>query len=522
MSAWDLEPGARFDDHYVVEAVAGRGGMGVVYRAHDEELDRTVALKVAAERLSDLPELQEGLRREARLAASIDHPSVVAVHHVGVVDGRPYVALQWVEGSDLRHRLAGGPPSVPDAVRILEQLASGLDAAHEAGCLHRDVKPANVLVRDDADGPRASLTDFGVAGALHDAGRWGRGDATTEIVGTPAYLAPELVQGESGDARSDLYGLACVAFETLTGTPPFSAPTVPAMLVAHAIRDRPSASERRPELPAAVDEVLARGMAIDPADRPRDGAELIAGLHRALGLAPGGRPAPGPRAALRRFLGSLESRPGLRRGLATASVLAVAVLAGGAGAAAHELLTDPPVSHERDLARADRAPAQPAASGFSKRGVPAGREDRDEVAGLFADYAALNRAPDIKAFFHFGDLGTGFDLYGRGERCPAGNTLPEGLVLPKGKNVALSKGPEAVQKWLWQTKRAPVRLVGLSPASLRTIDTRDGGQLLQWGGQAVDGEGRRRELRLVASRFKPQYPWSILLFDFCPRTRSGA
>jgi len=519
VTAPDLQPGSRFDGHYVIEAVAGRGGMGVVYRAHDEELDRSVALKVAAARLADLPELQEGLRREARLAASIEHPSVVAVHHVGSVDGRPYVALQWVEGTDLRTRLALGPPPVRDAVRILEQLASGLDAAHAAGCLHRDVKPANVLVRDDPGGPRASLTDFGVAGALQDAGSQAGAGAAAELVGTPAYLAPELAQGAGGDERSDLYGLACVAFEVLTGTPPFTAASVPAILVAHAVRPRPSASERRPGLPSAVDPVLARGMAIDPAQRPASGAELMEHLHRALGLAPGGAPAPGPRAAVRRLLAALDGRPRARRAAIAGAVAAVALLAAGTGASAHELLTTPPSSNEGAPLAKTQPPAEPKRLLFAGGPlVPAGREAREEVVALFEDYALLNRTRDLEAFRRIGGPSSAH-LYGRDFRCRRGDdSLPPGLVLPASKGALDGRLMATVQRWLWRTRRAPVRFGGVRADALKPLG--EDNNLLQWRGPYVDGAGRRREIRLVATHDAQRFAWTILFYDYCPDVKA--
>jgi hypothetical protein len=511
-----LAPGARFDGHYVIESVAGRGGMGVVYRAHDEELDRAVALKVAAPGLADLPHLQDGLRREARLAARVEHPAVVAVHHVGVVDGRPYVALQWVDGTDLLTRLVLGPPPLPEGLEILEQLAAGLDAAHRAGCLHRDVKPANVLVRETPTGPRAALTDFGVAGALQDAGSHAAPAAAAELVGTPAYLAPELVQGAAGDERSDLYGLACVAFEVLTGTPPFTAASVPAMLVAHAVRPRPAASKRRAALPVAVDAVLERGMAIDPAHRPASGSELVAELHTALGLAAGGRPAPGSRARLRRLRAVLDARPRLRRAAAATALVTAALLAAGAGAAGHELTSEEPLTREGPALRATRPPPKPRLRFFGgDKPAPVGREAREEVAALFADYAALNRTQSMRTFLRIGGPSSA-QLYGRDFRCRRGDdSLPPGLVLPKESGLS-GKTMAAVQRWAWRTRRAPVRFEGLTPASLQPLPLPGGPEALQWRGRYRDGAGRVREMRLVATHDAPRYAWTILFYDFCP------
>ena len=541
----ELESGSRFDGHYVIESIAGRGGMGVVYRAYDEELERYVALKVAAVRLADLPHLQDGLRREARLAARVEHPCVVAVHHVGCVDGRPYVALQWIEGVDLRTRLTLGALPVFDALRILEQLASGLDAAHAAGCLHRDIKPANVLVRDEGEELRAWLTDFGVAGALQDAGSHAGPGAATELVGTPAYLAPELAHGAAGDERSDLYGLACVAFELLTATPPFTAASIPAILVAHAVQPRPMASKRRSGLPSALDSVLARGMATDPAQRPCSGAALVAELHEALGLTAGGARAPGPRAAARRLQARLDARPRLRRAATAAAVSLVALLSAVAAAATHELLTTPPLSNEGPaLAATEHRFLPDRRVSPDVRDPLIGREARAEVVALFEDFATLNRAKNYDALAAF--LGTREDafrsashvhIYGRDFRCRRGDkSLPPGLVLPSyddrtapqfrnfvtkrpsSRMVQLAR-QRALVTWAWRTRRAPIRFERLTPAALRPLHVANRIPALQWRGTYVDGAGRRREMRLVASQVARRFPWKISHYDYCPGTQ---
>ena len=555
MNLTELEPGSRFDGHYVIESVAGRGAMGVVYRAYDEQLDRYVALKVAALRLADLPHLQDGLRREARLAARVEHPCVVAVHHVGSVDGRPYVALQWIEGVDLRTRLTLGALPVKDALRILEQLASGLDAAHAAGCLHRDIKPANVLVRDHGEGLRAWLTDFGVAGALQDAGSHAGPGAATELVGTPAYLAPELAHGAAGDERSDLYGLACVAFELLTATPPFTAASIPAILVAHAVQPRPLASKRRPGLPSAVDGVLAHGMATDPAQRPCSGAELVAELHEALGLTAGGTRAPGPRATARRLRARLDARPRMRRAVTAGAVGLVALLSAGVAAGAHELLTTSPVSNEAALIAGPvgNDPPNPWASIVDKD-LPIGPEARAEVVALFEDFAALNRAKNFAELLF--PVGGHVHIYGRHFRCRRDDTsLPPGLVLPSDddrtapqrENRVLepsssqsltedvlsfggSVSPTPVQfdrqrafmTWAWRTRRAPIRFERLTPAALRPLNVANRIPALQWRGTYIDDAGRRRRMRLVASHPGQRFPWKISHYDYCPGTPTGA
>ena len=264
-----LDSGSRFAG-YQIESLVGRGGMGVVYRATDLSLERPVALKLVAPELAEDELFRRRFLKEPRLAASLDHPNVVPIYEAGEHDGQLYLAMRFVAGSDMRTllRREGGLPA-ERALDILAQVASALDAAHRRGLVHRDVKPANVLVDED---DHAYLTDFGVTKQLG-----GNTTETGQIVGTLDYVAPEQIRGEDVDARADGYALACVLYECLAGAPPFHRATEAETLWAHM-------QERPPPLPGlpALDRVMVKALAKDPGDRYGSCGELIADARAVL------------------------------------------------------------------------------------------------------------------------------------------------------------------------------------------------------------------------------------------------
>ena len=264
---------------YRLEQLIGQGGMGVVYRAYDRRLKRTVAVKFITPELALDERFRERFLRETELAAAFEHPNAVPIHDAGDVDGRLYLAMRYVEGSDLAVLLrSAGPLDPARAVRICAQVARALDAAHASGLVHRDVKPSNVLL--DA-GEHVYVADFGLTRRLVDEG----GPLLDgRSLGTPAYLAPEQLEGEPVDGRADLYSLACLLYECLTGEPPFRHDSRLAVAWAHLEQEPPSASARNAALPAAVDEPLRTALAKDPADRQPTCAALIAATETALGL----------------------------------------------------------------------------------------------------------------------------------------------------------------------------------------------------------------------------------------------
>ncbi|WP_432138057.1 serine/threonine-protein kinase [Streptomyces sp. bgisy154] len=278
---------------YRIESEIGRGGMAVVYRAHDLRLDRTVALKLLAPELARNDTFRQRFTHESRTAAAIDHPHIVPVFEAGETDGVLYIAMRYVAGSDLRHLLDRRGPLAPGtALRITAQVASALDAAHEHGLVHRDVKPGNILVArgTDSDHPEhVYLTDFGLTKkSLSLTGFTTVG----QFVGTLDYVAPEQISGKPVDARCDVYGFACVVHETLAGHPPFRRDDDMALLWAHQYDDPPPLTEARPDLDPHVDAVFARALAKSPDDRQDSCLGFVADLRAALsGGSSAGHPA---------------------------------------------------------------------------------------------------------------------------------------------------------------------------------------------------------------------------------------
>ena len=240
---------------YELGELVGRGGMGEVYRAFDRRLERPVALKVLSPRLAEDESFRARLLRESRLAAGLDHPNVVPVYDAGEADGALYIAMRYVDGTDLRRLLlAEGPLSPERAVAIAGQIAAALDAAHARGLVHRDVKPSNVLIDTGEGREHCYLADFGLSQSVS------QGPATDgELLGTVDYVAPEQIRGDAIDGRADIYAFGCLFYEMLTGERPFAGSSDIATIYAHLEEEPAPASERRPELPPAVDVVLATG-----------------------------------------------------------------------------------------------------------------------------------------------------------------------------------------------------------------------------------------------------------------------
>ncbi|MCW2558361.1 MAG: serine/threonine protein kinase [Mycobacterium sp.] len=267
--------GTQFGPYRLLRLI-GKGGMGEVYEAEDTVKDRVVALKLLPEGVSHDPVFRKRLQREAHSAGRLQEPHVVPIHDYGEIDGVLYVDMRMINGSDLRKILKNfGPMTPARAVAIVRQIASALDAAHEGGVMHRDVKPENVLVnRDDF----AYLVDFGIANAATD-------EKLTELgtaVGTYAYMAPERFTAGDVTYRADIYALACVLHECLTGSQPFVGDSVSVVITAHLMNDIPRPSVERPGIPAAFDQVVARGMAKKPEDRFASAGDLAMAATDAL------------------------------------------------------------------------------------------------------------------------------------------------------------------------------------------------------------------------------------------------
>ncbi|MGW5723761.1 protein kinase domain-containing protein [Amycolatopsis sp. NPDC003865] len=290
---------------YRVESLIARGGMGEVLRAYDSRHDRVVALKLLAPDFAADRDFQERFRREAHAVARLREPHVIPIHAYGEIDGRLYLDMRLVDGDDLGSRLAAGGALAPaDAVDVIGQVAQALAAAHAEGLVHRDVKPSNVLV--GATG-FAYLVDFGIARA---AGPATGITATGGAVGTLDYMAPERFTDAPADHRVDVYSLACVLHQCLTGSKPFAATTAASLIGAHLHQPPPLPSALRPGLPAAFDGVIARGMAKDPGARFGSVTELAAAARAALGgTTPVHALAPPTRQATRTTPGPEPRRP---------------------------------------------------------------------------------------------------------------------------------------------------------------------------------------------------------------------
>jgi serine/threonine protein kinase len=267
---------------YRVEEIAGRGGMAVVYRATQLSLDRRVALKLIAPEHAREPLFRERFLRESRLAAAVEHPNVLPVYEAGEDDGLLFIAMRFVDGFDLGAVLSRvGPLERADAVRIIAQIGGALDAAHQAGLVHRDVKPANILMTDDLQ--HAYLTDFGIARAADGAGSL---TAAGMFVGTPDYAAPEQIADAVIDGRADVYALGCILFHALTGRPPFGRSGVLATLNAHVNDPPPRVSALVPDL-SAFDSVIQHALEKQPDARTPTGARLAAEAAEAVARAAG-------------------------------------------------------------------------------------------------------------------------------------------------------------------------------------------------------------------------------------------
>lgn len=354
--------GTRFGP-YELRSVIGIGGMGEVYRAYDSRRERMVALKVLRTDVAADPSFQARFRRESRIAARLQEPHVIPVHDYGDIGGVLYIDMRLVEGPSLREQVrVNGVLPPARAVAIITQVASALDAAHAVGLVHRDIKPENVLLTHD---DFAYLVDFGIA--------YGGGEATVTktglVIGSCAYMSPERLNGTPGGPPSDVYSLTCLLFECLTGRAPFEADDIRQVMSAHMFATPPRPSAERPGISSAFDDVIAKGMAKNPADRFGSAGELAraaaAALHgpppapaarsappptRQLQAAPpypyGPRPPVAPAAPAKKARLS-RSQTGLLLGavgtLAVAAGLAAAIVfTGGNGSQSQSPLTVPP------------------------------------------------------------------------------------------------------------------------------------------------------------------------------------
>jgi serine/threonine protein kinase len=261
---------------YQLRRMLGRGGMGEVYEAYDTVKDRVVALKLMSEQFTSDDVFRERMQREAHTAGRLQEPHIVPIHDYGEIDGHLFIDMRFVHGTDVGKVLRrDGALAPPRAAAIVGQIASALDAAHANGVIHRDIKPENVLLTGE---DFAYLVDFGIAAAFTDTHLTKTGTA----IGTWKYMAPERFGDDEITYRVDIYALACVLYECLTGVPPYPTDNLPALMAAHLTQPVPQASHQNPAIPTALDHVIACGMAKNPADRYNSAGDLARAAHHSL------------------------------------------------------------------------------------------------------------------------------------------------------------------------------------------------------------------------------------------------
>ena len=267
---------------YRIDGVLGDGGMGTVYRATQLSLEREVALKLLSSDLGDDSGFRTRFQREGQLQAALQHDHIVPVYEAGQAEQGLFLAMRMINGPTFKDLILRRELDPRRSLRLLAQVATALDAAHAAGLIHRDIKPQNILIDQ---GDHAFLADFGLIKAPEEAARL---TGTGQFIGTIDYVAPEQVQGDPASSASDTYSLAGVLYESLTGEVPFPRPNEAATLHSHVIAPPPKVTDLRPDLPESIDEVIARGMAKDPAARQQSASELIMAASRALASVPSG------------------------------------------------------------------------------------------------------------------------------------------------------------------------------------------------------------------------------------------
>ena len=273
-----IPPGSALGRYRIIEQV-GRGGMATVFRCHDPNLDRYVAVKVLPSFQAEDPTFTARFTQEAQTVASLSHPSILAIYDFGEDKGFSYIVTELVPGGDLQDKLKGKPLPVEEVLKYMGPLAEALDYAHGQGIVHRDLKPANVLL-DSEDRP--ILADFGLARMLESATRFTQ---ASQALGTPEYMAPEQAMGADADSRSDLYAFGIMIYQMLLGETPFRADTPAATLMAHVHKPLPLPTSLVPDLPIRLEALLLKALAKEPDDRFQSGGDLIRSIEVAAGLA---------------------------------------------------------------------------------------------------------------------------------------------------------------------------------------------------------------------------------------------
>ena len=421
----DLQPGTEVAG-YRIERTLGRGGMSVVYLAEHDWLQRKVALKVLAPQLAEDERFRERFVRESRLAASLDHPNVIPIFEAGASGADLFIAMRYVEGTDLRTLLHEGGALEPDrAIAIVRQVAAALDAAHEQGLVHRDVKPGNVLLarqRGSEAGEHVYLSDFGLTKrSASDSGITGTG----QFVGTLDYAAPEQFKGGTPDARTDVYSLGCVLFECLTGRPPFTSENDAGLMYAHLQEPPPTVTADRPELPQEIDGVIGRAMAKAPDDRPESAGALVDEATRALDVG-GSRTTDGSSVSasrLRRLVPIIAVATALVVGIVVTSLVQNETPGAAAGATSQPPADDEPQPDPGTRVPNRAAAAQPGRGAFA-RVHPSGRKRRVPAPRSTRTGPGRARRPGLRCRRRRGSVRAVPDARRHGRRVPAGRERP--------------------------------------------------------------------------------------------------
>ncbi|MCK4900907.1 MAG: serine/threonine protein kinase, partial [Anaerolineales bacterium] len=259
---------------YEVKSEIGRGGMATVYHAYDPNFERDVAIKILPQAFLYDTQFRERFQREAKMIALLEHPAIVPVYDFGEEENQPYIVMRYMAGGSIAERLRQSPLSVEETSRIILRLAPALDAAHARGIIHRDLKPGNILFDQYGN---AFLSDFGIARIIQQSSATLTGES---VIGTPAYMSPEQVQGEKAiDGRSDIYALGVLIYQMLTGQVPYSSETSTKVMMMHILEPVPDVLETRADLPLACQSVIAKAMAKDPEDRFATTDELAIALE---------------------------------------------------------------------------------------------------------------------------------------------------------------------------------------------------------------------------------------------------
>ncbi len=387
-----FEAGSQFAGYTVVSRL-GRGGMATVYLVREPGIDRQVALKVLPEHLVDDAQFSARFEQEARLIGSLDHPNIIPLYRYGITDDVPWMALRYVDGGDFAMRLAARPLPVPEGLAMLRGVAAALDYAHRKGVIHRDLKPQNILLSGDG---AVYLADFGVAKMLEGAS--GANTAAGEVLGSPPYMSPEQAQGLQLGPYTDVYALAVICYQWLTGSLPFDADTPHAILIKHIMEPLPTDSLRL--LSPNVAAVLERGLAKQPGQRFQSASALIAELEQALysaatvaiGMQAQPMPSPTPLsqpANTKRSAAQTSGGSGRRRAWIgfSALVLAAAI----AGYSYWRNAAPPPSDHRSIASNTQTSPPSPMSD------VKPAEPDLSPLVSAGSDHPATQAKPDVSA-----------------------------------------------------------------------------------------------------------------------------